>query len=59
VDIADELQEVGFFFTDDRFISVLKEMAETVVSLVEVSGIAVSKRRMKVGNPSEQLRTSR
>ena len=35
MDIADKFQKVRIFFTDYRFIPILKEMATTFVSFVE------------------------
>jgi hypothetical protein len=40
VDIANQLQKVWFLFTYNRFVPVLKEMTGTVVSPVEVRGVA-------------------
>ena len=40
VDIADQLQEVRVFFTDDRFVAVLEEMAAAFMAFVEGDGIS-------------------
>jgi len=39
MDIADQFQEIGVFFADDGFVSVLEEMAGAFVSFIEGNGI--------------------
>jgi hypothetical protein len=39
MDVADQLQEIGFVFTDDRFIAILKEMPISLVAAVEGYGM--------------------
>ncbi len=40
MDIADQLQEIRVFFTDDRFISILEKVTTTFVSFVEGDGVS-------------------
>jgi hypothetical protein len=40
MDVADQLQKIRIFFTDNGFVSVLEEVATTFVSFVEGDGIA-------------------
>ena len=39
MNIADEGEEVCLFFTEDRFVTILKQMARATVSSVEVLGV--------------------
>ncbi len=40
MDIADQLQEIWIFFADDRFVSVLEEVATSFMALVEGDGVS-------------------
>jgi len=43
MDVACQFQEIGIVFTDDRFVSVLKEMARPFVSQIKVNHITGEK----------------
>ena len=52
VDIANQFEEVGIFLADDGFVAVLKEMPGTVVTAIEIDGIACEKSAHEGGEPA-------
>ncbi len=40
MDVPDQLQQIRVFFTDDRFIAILKQMPHPTVTMIEGHGIS-------------------
>jgi hypothetical protein len=40
MDVADQFEEIGVLLADDRFVTVLEEMARALVAEIEIDGIA-------------------
>ena len=40
MDVANKFQEIGIFFADDGFVSVLEEVPRAFMSLVEGNGVS-------------------
>ena len=40
MDVADQFQQVGIFFADNGFITILEEMAASFVAFIECNGVA-------------------
>jgi hypothetical protein len=52
VDIADQLKEIGFFFTNDRFVTILEQVTGTKVPTVEITGVSGQQTTHKSGQLS-------
>jgi len=51
MDIAHQLQKIGVLFADDRFISVLKKMASSLMPPIVIERITREKTAHKLRNP--------
>jgi hypothetical protein len=51
VDIAHQFQKIGFFFTYDRSVPILKKMSSPVMPPVEIQSISREKTSHEVGDP--------
>jgi hypothetical protein len=64
MDVAHELQKIGFILTDDRLITVRKEMATPLVAAIKGYGVASHKRphdpgQMDVSAPEQKMKMVR